>query len=159
MWPKTRGQRCQQAKPKRALQEIWMAETKKKALVAFDAFIETWGVKTMRHDPATPPLQAQGSKRSQLAPCSMHRDCGTPTEGTPIPVCNRPQPLITSSATEGRCGRALSRPHPCRSSPSHSPYVRRPTGAEMAEAVYASLNSRDVSTTSARCHRQRGRRS
>src|SRR3982751_1093001 len=60
VWPKTRGQRCwvhktanvlnklpksQQAKAKRALQEIWMAETKKEALVAFDAFIETWGVK------------------------------------------------------------------------------------------------------------------
>jgi hypothetical protein len=26
-------------------QEIWMAETKKDALAAFDAFIETWGVK------------------------------------------------------------------------------------------------------------------
>jgi putative transposase len=60
VWPKTRGQRCwvhktanvlnklpksQQAKAKRALQEIWMAETKKDALAAFDAFIETWGVK------------------------------------------------------------------------------------------------------------------
>jgi putative transposase len=28
-----------------ALQEIWMAETKKDALTAFDAFVETWGVK------------------------------------------------------------------------------------------------------------------
>ncbi len=60
VWPKTRGQRCwvhktanvlnklpksQQPKAKRALQEIWMAETKKDALIAFDAFIETWGVK------------------------------------------------------------------------------------------------------------------
>jgi transposase-like protein len=60
VWPRTRGQRCwvhktanvlnklpksQQPKAKRALQEIWMAETKKDALVAFDAFIETWGVK------------------------------------------------------------------------------------------------------------------
>jgi hypothetical protein len=59
-WPKTRGQRCwvhktanvlnklpksQQSKAKRALQEIWMAETKKDALVAFDALVETWGVK------------------------------------------------------------------------------------------------------------------
>ena len=58
VWPKTRGQRCwvhktanvlnklpksQQAKAKRALQEIWMAETKKDALAAFDAFVETWG--------------------------------------------------------------------------------------------------------------------
>ena len=60
VWPQVRGQRCwvhktanvlnklpksQQTKAKRALQEIWMAETKKEALIAFDAFIETWGVK------------------------------------------------------------------------------------------------------------------
>ena len=60
VWPKTRGQRCWvhktanvlnklpksvQSKAKRTLQEIWMAETKKEALVAFDAFIETYGVK------------------------------------------------------------------------------------------------------------------
>jgi hypothetical protein len=34
----------QQSKARRALQEIWMAETKKDALAAFDAFIEIWGV-------------------------------------------------------------------------------------------------------------------
>src|SRR3954463_7287808 len=60
VWPKTRGQRCWvhktinvlnklpkslQAKAKRALQDIWMAETKKEALAAFDAFVETYGVK------------------------------------------------------------------------------------------------------------------
>ena len=60
VWPQTRGQRCwvhktanvlnklpksQQSKAKRALQEIWMAETKRDALVAFDVFVETWGVK------------------------------------------------------------------------------------------------------------------
>jgi putative transposase len=60
VWPKTRGQRCwvhktanvlnklpksQQPKAKRALQEIWMAATKAEALVAFDAFVETWIVK------------------------------------------------------------------------------------------------------------------
>ncbi len=60
VWPKTRGQRCwvhktanvlnklpksQQPKAKRALQEIWMAETRKDALAAFDAFVETWSVK------------------------------------------------------------------------------------------------------------------
>jgi Transposase, Mutator family len=52
VWPNTRGQRCwvhktanvlnklpksQQFKAKRALQEIWMAETKKDALAAFAA--------------------------------------------------------------------------------------------------------------------------
>ena len=60
VWPHTRGQRCwvhktanvlnklpnsQQPKAKRALQEIWMAETKKDALAAFDAFVEIWSVK------------------------------------------------------------------------------------------------------------------
>jgi putative transposase len=60
IWPKTRSQRCwvhktanvlnklpksQHSKARRALQEIWMAETKKDALAAFDAFVETWGVK------------------------------------------------------------------------------------------------------------------
>jgi putative transposase len=60
VWPQTRGQRCWvhktanvlnklpkslQSKAKRALQEIWMAETKKDALIAFDAFVETWGGK------------------------------------------------------------------------------------------------------------------
>ncbi len=60
VWPTTRGQRCwvhktanvlnklpnsQQSKAKRALQEIWMAETKNDALAAFDGFVETWGVK------------------------------------------------------------------------------------------------------------------
>ena len=60
VWPKTREQRCwvhktanvlnrlpknQHAKAKRALQEIWMAETKTDADVAFDAFIESYEVK------------------------------------------------------------------------------------------------------------------
>ena len=60
VWPQTRGQRCwvhktanvlnklpksQQPKAKRALQEIWMAETKADALAAFGVFVETWGVK------------------------------------------------------------------------------------------------------------------
>src|SRR3954447_22028636 len=34
-----------QAKATRALQDIWMAETKTEALVAFDAFVETYGIK------------------------------------------------------------------------------------------------------------------
>ena len=60
VWPETLGQRCwvhktanvlnklpksQQPKAKRVLQEIWMAETKRDALAAFDAFVEAWGVK------------------------------------------------------------------------------------------------------------------
>src|SRR3979490_2654072 len=60
VWPKTCGQRCwvhktanvlnklpksQQSKAKRALQEIWMAETKKDALAAFDTFAEIYGTK------------------------------------------------------------------------------------------------------------------
>ena len=60
VWPQTREQRCwvhktanvlnklpksQHAKAKRALAEIWMAETKTDANKAFDAFIETYQVK------------------------------------------------------------------------------------------------------------------
>ena len=60
VWPTIRGQRCWvhktanilnklpkslQSKAKRALQEIWMAETRRDALAAFDAFVDTWGVK------------------------------------------------------------------------------------------------------------------
>jgi len=60
VWPKTREQRCWvhktanvlnklpkslHAKANRALQEIWMAETKKDAVAAFDAFAETYGAK------------------------------------------------------------------------------------------------------------------
>ena len=58
--PRTRGQRCWvrnavnvlnklpkslQPKAERALQEIWMAETKPEALAAFGAFVETYRVK------------------------------------------------------------------------------------------------------------------
>jgi putative transposase len=60
VWPKTREQRCwvhktanvlnklpksQQPRAKRALQEIWMAETKADAETAFDTFIESYQVK------------------------------------------------------------------------------------------------------------------
>lgn len=65
VWPNTRSQRCwmhktanvlnklpksQQPKAKTALHEIWMAATKKDALAAFDAFVETYGRK---YDKAT----------------------------------------------------------------------------------------------------------
>ena len=64
VWPRTRGQRCwvhktanvlnklpksQQSKAKRALQDIWMAETRNDADSAFDAFIETH---TLKYDKA-----------------------------------------------------------------------------------------------------------
>lgn len=60
VWPKARGQRCwvhktanvlnklpksQQSRAKRALQDIWMAETRTDAEAAFDAFIESYTVK------------------------------------------------------------------------------------------------------------------
>jgi putative transposase len=60
VWPKTRAQRCWvhktanvlnklpkslHAKAKRALHDIWMAETRKDAEAAFDAFIESYGRK------------------------------------------------------------------------------------------------------------------
>jgi len=67
VWPKTREQRCwvhktanvltklpksQQPKAKRALQEIWMAETKVAAELAFDAFIESYALKYARRPTA-----------------------------------------------------------------------------------------------------------
>ena len=67
VWPKTRGQRCwvhktanvlnklpksQQAKAKRALEQIWMAGTKKDALIAFDAFVEIYTLNTRRRSNA-----------------------------------------------------------------------------------------------------------
>ncbi len=60
VWPRTRGQRCwvhktanvlnklpksQQSRAKRALHDIWRAETKAAARAAFDAFIETYAIK------------------------------------------------------------------------------------------------------------------
>jgi putative transposase len=60
VWPKAREQRCwvhksanvlnklpksQQPKAKRALQEIWMAETQAAAEAAFDAFVESYALK------------------------------------------------------------------------------------------------------------------
>jgi transposase-like protein len=60
VWPTTREQRCWvhktanvlnklpkslQGKAKRALQEIWMAETKNDALAALDMFVDTYGAK------------------------------------------------------------------------------------------------------------------
>jgi transposase-like protein len=60
VWPTAREQRCWvhktgnilnklpkslHTKAKRALQEIWMAETKKDAVAALEAFVETYGVK------------------------------------------------------------------------------------------------------------------
>ena len=60
VWPTTREQRCWvhktanvlnklpkslHSKAKRALQEIWMAETKKDAVMALDAFAESYGIK------------------------------------------------------------------------------------------------------------------
>ena len=37
--------KSQQSKAKRALHDIWLAETKNDAYVAFDAFVDTYGVK------------------------------------------------------------------------------------------------------------------
>jgi mutator family transposase len=86
IWPTTREQRCwvhktsnvlaklpksQQPKAKRALQEIWMAETKADAEIAFDAFIESYQVK---YDKAAECL-------------TKDRDALLTTN--PIDVCNR----------------------------------------------------------------------
>ena len=93
VWPKTREQRCwvhktanvlaklpksQQPKAKRALQEIWMAETKVAAELAFDAFIESYALK---YDKAADCL---GKDRDTLLAFTTSRPstgntCGRPT--------------------------------------------------------------------------------
>jgi transposase-like protein len=45
MGSRRRERARERARRERALQEIWMAETKKDALAAFDIFVDTWGVK------------------------------------------------------------------------------------------------------------------
>lgn len=99
VWPTTRGQRCwvhkttnvlnklpksQQPKAKRALQEIWMAATKKDALVAFDAFVETWGV-----------------KYEEAVEC-LTKDCDASTTSRPSTgsICGRP---TSSKARSQQC--------------------------------------------------------
>ena len=52
--------KSQQPKAKRALQEIWMAETKAAAELAFDAFVESYALK---YEKAADCL-GQGSRRA-----------------------------------------------------------------------------------------------
>jgi len=116
IWP-PRGQRCwvhktanvlnklpksQQSKAKRALQEIWMAETKKDALLAFDAFIESWGVK---YDRATECLIKD--RDALLAYMTFRPNTGS--------ICARPMSLKARSrrCVTARCDpRDVSRTRP-----------------------------------------------
>jgi hypothetical protein len=52
--------------------EVWMAETKKDALLAFDGFIETWGVK---YDRATECLIKDRDASAIGAACSESPSC------------------------------------------------------------------------------------
>jgi hypothetical protein len=61
--------KSQHSRAKRALQEIWMAATKEGLLVAFNAFVETWGVK-LPPETASRPEQPLG-----LPPKTATRDC------------------------------------------------------------------------------------
>ena len=90
VWSRTRGQRCwvhktanvlnklpksQQSKAKRALQDIWMAETRSDADNAFDTFIETYAVKYRSRR-----LRLQGSaiKGYEKAAACLAKDRETP---------------------------------------------------------------------------------
>ena len=103
VWPTTRGQRCwvhktvnvlnklpksQQSKAERALQEIWMAETKKDALVAFDAFVESWGVK---YDKAVECLTKDAMRcwPSTTSPPSTGSIYARPTSSKATAACPR----------------------------------------------------------------------
>ena len=129
VWPKTRGQRCwvhktanvldklpksQQPKAKRALQEIWMAETKKDALVAFDAFVETYRVK---YDKAAifPPSTgstygpARPSSRSGFPHVSAPQAASTGARSLPMPSCTAIWPMLSPSSASRLISSALAR--------------------------------------------------
>jgi transposase-like protein len=91
VWPRTRGQRCWvhktanvlnklpkslQAKAKRALHEIWMAETRTDAEAAFDAFVETYGVKYDKAAGLPDPGTARRCWLSTTSPPSTGSTCG-----------------------------------------------------------------------------------
>jgi transposase-like protein len=93
VWPTAAEQRCwvhktanvlaklpksQQPKAKRALQEIWMAETKAAAEVAFDAFVESY---TLKYEKAADCLARTATRcsRSMTSPPSTGSTCGRRT--------------------------------------------------------------------------------
>ena len=95
VWPRTRSQRCwvhktanvlnklpksRHSKAKRALQEIWMAETRNDADSAFDAFIETYAVK---YDKAAACLVKD---RRRLRPPRQHPRQATKDRAAPEPA-------------------------------------------------------------------------
>src|SRR5204863_704425 len=102
LWPTTREQRCwvhktanvlnklpkgQQPKAKRALQEIWMAETSKDAEAAFDAFIAAYELK---YDKAAECLQriARPCSHSMISLPNTGNTCGPRTRSrAPLPPC------------------------------------------------------------------------
>jgi transposase-like protein len=79
--------KSQQSKAKRALQEIWMAESKRDALAALDAFVETWSVK---YDKAAECLIKD--RNALLAFCDSRPSTGN--------MCERP---TSSKARSRRC--------------------------------------------------------
>ena len=102
LWPTTREQRCwvhktanvlnklpkgQQPKAKRALQEIWMAETSKDAEAAFDAFIAAYELK---YDKAAECLakDRQACSHSMISLPNTGNTCGPRTRSrAPLPPC------------------------------------------------------------------------
>jgi len=102
VWPKTREQRCwvhktanvlaklpksQQPKAKRALQEIWMAETKAAAELAFDAFIESYALNTRRRPIAWARIETRCLLSTTSRP-NTGNTCGRPIPSkAPSPPC------------------------------------------------------------------------
>jgi putative transposase len=120
VWSQTRGQRCwvhktanvlnklpksKQPKAKPALQEIWMAETKKDARVAFDAFVKTWRAK---YDKAADCLNKD---HDALLPSTTF----PPSTGS---ICGRP---MSSKARSRRSATARSDPRDVSRTKPRSP--------------------------------------
>jgi transposase-like protein len=106
VWPTTREQRCwvhktanvlaklpksQQPKAKRALQEIWMAESKATAELAFDAFIESYTPKNTKRRPTASARTATRCWLSTTSPPSTGNTCARPT-----PSKAPSQPCVTA---------------------------------------------------------------
>jgi transposase-like protein len=131
IWPTTREQRCwvhktanvlaklpksQQPKAKRALQEIWMAETKADAEAAFDALVESYQVKYEKaaeclnkdrdamltfYDFPAEPLEALANHEPHRKHVRNRTPSHAPVEGMPVePHCARHGLQACRSCTE-----------------------------------------------------------
>jgi hypothetical protein len=168
VWPKTRAQRCWvhktanvlnrlpkslRAKAKRALQDIWMAETRKAAEAALDAFIEAYGVK---YDKAVEFERPPGAVRVLRLPRRAleasthdkpdreyvrHRSASNgPIEGLPLQQ-DRPRHDLQARTSRGEKLESSARPRPVAESHPRCKVQRRNRGRQIASSNRCRLTS------------------